>query len=224
MLGADDVNIFLGSDRKYPLCELSTAYTASNIAASTVEATATSNTVTWKYTCVVTHVDCSTTTTTGNSSSSVTFSQNTTNSKKTVSGNISWNGILVPYSFMQKGVPAYTAPTAKSLTYNGSAQALVNAGSTSHGTIQYSSDGTNWGVTIPSGTNATSYTVYYKVVGDSNYNDVAEATVIVTISQASSSNNLTVNSVTGSNESIIVELQAQINRLVKEIETLSFEI
>ena len=101
MLGADDISLFLGVDRKYPLCEISTAYTASNVTASAVEASSTSNTVTWDYTSLVTNVDCTTTTTTGNASSSVTFSQNTTNNKKTISGSISWNGILIPYSFIK---------------------------------------------------------------------------------------------------------------------------
>ena len=186
-LGTVEVSAFVGDERIYPLCELSTAYTANNIVANTVESTATSNTVTWDYTCVTTAVDCSTVNTTGSSSSSVTFSQNTTNNSKTVEGNITWNGISIPYSFMQKGVPAYTAPTAKSLTYNGSAQELANAGSVTGGTMQYSSDNINWGSTIPSGTNATSYTVYYKIVGDASHSDIAAQSISCSIGKADQS-------------------------------------
>ena len=81
--------------------------------------------------------------------------------------------------------PTVTAPTTKSLTYNGSAQALVNAGSTTGGTLQYSlSSGTGYGDAIPTQTNAGTYTVYYKVNGNTNYNAVAEASVSVTINQA----------------------------------------
>ena len=85
--------------------------------------------------------------------------------------------------------PTYTAPTAKTLTYNGTtntngtAQALINAGSATGGTMQYSTDNTNWSTEIPTGTNAGSYTVYYRVVGDTNHNDVAAQSINVTIAR-----------------------------------------
>lgn len=80
-----------------------------------------------------------------------------------------------------KVTPTVTAPTAKTLTYSGSAQALVNAGSANWGTLKYSLDNSTWGTSVPTGTNATSYTVYYKVVGDSNINDVAAKSVACSI-------------------------------------------
>ena len=80
--------------------------------------------------------------------------------------------------------PTVTAPSAKSLTYNGSAQALVNAGSTTGGTLQYSlSSGTGYSDAVPTQTNADTYTVYYKVNGNTNYNAVTEQSVSVTINQ-----------------------------------------
>jgi methionine-rich copper-binding protein CopC len=82
---------------------------------------------------------------------------------------------------ISKVTPTVTAPTAKTLTYSGSAQALVNAGSTNWGTLQYSLDNSTWSTSIPTGTNATSYTVYYKVVGNSNINDVAAKSVSCSI-------------------------------------------
>ncbi len=83
-----------------------------------------------------------------------------------------------------KATPTVTAPTAKTLTYNGSAQVLINAGSTTGGTMQYSltQNGT-YSATIPTGTNAGSYTVYYKVVGNSNYNDNNGGNIPVTINK-----------------------------------------
>ena len=58
-----------------------------------------------------------------------------------------------------------TAPTKKSgLNYNTSAQALINAGTATNGTIQYSTDGSSYDTTIPTGTNAGNYNVWYKVV------------------------------------------------------------
>ena len=71
--------------------------------------------------------------------------------------------------------PKVTAPTANTLTYNGEAQALVSAGSTDFGTMLYSltEDG-EYTTSIPTGTNAVSYTVYYYVQGNENANDSAE--------------------------------------------------
>ena len=58
------------------------------------------------------------------------------------------------------------------LTYNGTAQDLVILSGTplsSSNTMMYSTDGTTWSSTIPQGTNAGNYTVYYKVyVGENN--------------------------------------------------------
>ena len=78
-----------------------------------------------------------------------------------------------------------TPPTGKSnLVYNGVAQDLITAGSTTTGTIEYSLDGTTYAETIPQGTDAGSYTVYYKVTGDANHNDIAAQHFDVTIAKA----------------------------------------
>ena len=75
-----------------------------------------------------------------------------------------------------------TPPTGKNnLVYNGTAQELITAGSTTTGTMEYSLDGTTYAETIPQGTNAGSYTVYYKVIGDANHNDIAAQNFQVTI-------------------------------------------
>ncbi len=81
-----------------------------------------------------------------------------------------------------KATPAVTAPTAVAdLVYKGSAQALVNAGSTDFGTLLYSLDGQNYSADIPTGTDAGTYTIYYKVEGSDNWNAVAAQTIEVTI-------------------------------------------
>ena len=75
-----------------------------------------------------------------------------------------------------------TYPTAKTLKYTGNAQELVNAGSSTTGQIQYKVGTTGtYSTKIPTGTDVGTYTVYYKVVGDSNHNDVAERSLNVTI-------------------------------------------
>ncbi len=72
-----------------------------------------------------------------------------------------------------KATPTVTAPTAAELTYTGSAQALVKSGTTDHGTLLYSLDGKTYGEEIPTGTDAGTYTVYYKVEGKQNWNEVS---------------------------------------------------
>ena len=87
------------------------------------------------------------------------------------------------YVIISRVAPGYTAPAAiDGLTYSGSAQALVRAGSTAHGKLLYSlsKDGT-YSETIPTGTDAGEYTVWYKVEGDSNHKDSQPGSVTATI-------------------------------------------
>lgn len=76
------------------------------------------------------------------------------------------------------------APTPKSgLTYNGDVQQLINEGTATGGEMQYSLDATTWNTTIPTAKDAGTYTVYYKVAGDANHNDIEQKTIKVTIAQ-----------------------------------------
>ena len=79
-----------------------------------------------------------------------------------------------------------TPPTAQeNLTYTGQEQALITAGSvTSGGTMQYSlTENGTYSPVIPTGTDAGTYTVWYRVIGDANHNDTAPASVAVSIGQ-----------------------------------------
>ena len=78
-----------------------------------------------------------------------------------------------------------TAPAGKTgLTYTGAAQALVTAGTASVGEVVYSLAETGtYSTTIPTGTNAGSYTVWYKIADTDNYNGTAPVKVDVTISK-----------------------------------------
>lgn len=82
---------------------------------------------------------------------------------------------------------SYTAPSARSLTYNGGAQNLINAGSTSDGTIQYSTNGSSWSTTVPTGTTAGNYTVYWRIIGDADHVDKPAESIAVNIAKASRS-------------------------------------
>ena len=75
-------------------------------------------------------------------------------------------------------------PTAQeNLTYTGQEQALITAGSvTSGGIMQYSlTENGTYSQDIPAGTDAGTYTVWYRVIGDANHNDTAPASVEVSI-------------------------------------------
>lgn len=76
--------------------------------------------------------------------------------------------------------PTLTGPEGKTLDYNLGAQELVS-GVTSGGTLEYSMDGEAWNTDIPTGTDAGEYIVYWRVVGDRNYNDHEGGSVKATI-------------------------------------------
>ncbi len=99
------------------------------------------------------------------------------------SGNYEDYTITVTVTVTDKLVPVVTAPTAiTGLIYNGSDQTLITAGSTNGGELQYSlTSGSDYSTELPKATNAGDYTVYYKVVGDADYADVAEDSFSVKI-------------------------------------------
>ena len=88
------------------------------------------------------------------------------------------------FSIAKAASSVTTVPTANTLTYTGSAQALVTAGAASGGTMQYSLDNQTFAETVPTGTNVGSYTVYYKVVGDANHENAEGGQVVVAIAKA----------------------------------------
>ena len=85
----------------------------------------------------------------------------------------------------RKQDPKYTPPTANpGLTYNGREQVLINKGSAEGGIMQYRLDGGTYSTDLPTATNAGTYTIYYKVVGDASHNDTEERSITVTIGKA----------------------------------------
>lgn len=67
------------------------------------------------------------------------------------------------------------------LVYTGAALTLIQAGEAAGGEMQYSLDNSNWSTNLPTGTDASDYTVYYRVVGDANHTDIDAASFNVTI-------------------------------------------
>ena len=92
---------------------------------------------------------------------------------------------------IKKADVTLTAPTPISgLKYNAQAQTLLNAatvtgpGDMSDVQIKYSLDQTNWTDAVSQGTDAGSYTVYYKVLGGANHKDKTAQTVTASIAKA----------------------------------------
>lgn len=97
---------------------------------------------------------------------------------------------------IQKADPVVTPPVAATLTYDGTGtpnhpatfqNLLTSEGSTTAGTMFWKLDDGEYSSVFSNdnfqGKNAGDYTVYYKVVGDDNYNDVAEASITATIAK-----------------------------------------
>ena len=74
-----------------------------------------------------------------------------------------------------------SAPVANTLTYTGSAQALVTSGTASNGTMKYKLGDGSWQDTVPTATSVGTYTVYYKAAGGTyggtTYSDSSEGSV-----------------------------------------------
>lgn len=179
-LGISDISIYLGIGIVYPLRPIanavitctSTTYNGNNQIAQTI-------TVVFNGETLIEGTDYNVISNSGGI--------NAGNYTVTVEGINRYEGTLNGTFTINKANITYTAPTAKSLTYNGSAQALLNAGSNNVGTMQYSNDESNWSTTIPTGTNANNYTSYWRIVGNNNYNDVASASINTTIVKADQS-------------------------------------
>ena len=82
---------------------------------------------------------------------------------------------------IEKAASSCTPPAGLQPVYTGSALALVSAGSATGGRMEYRLDGKPWSQDIPTAIEPGDYTVYYRVVGDSNHTDLAAASVTAKI-------------------------------------------
>lgn len=121
--------------------------------------------------------------------------ENVGTGKATIVGIGNYSGQVEKTFTINKADITPTAPTAMTqLTFNGQAQTLVAAGSiTGPGNMeacemQYSLDGQTYAKELPTATNAGSYTVFYKVVGDANHNGVDAQFINVAIYKAALTN------------------------------------
>ena len=91
----------------------------------------------------------------------------------------------VTYKIEEKPVPVIkSAPAALSPTYSNINQKLVSYGEVEHGTMLYSleKDG-KYSLSVPTGKDAGTYTVWYKVEGDDGWKDIAPMSLSAQISK-----------------------------------------
>ena len=82
---------------------------------------------------------------------------------------------------IEKVAPTCTPPVGLQPVYTGSALALISAGSATGGWMEYRLDGKTWSQDIPTAIEPGDYTVYYRVVGDSNHTNLADKSVTAKI-------------------------------------------
>lgn len=103
----------------------------------------------------------------------------------TITGTGNYSGTKEVTWYIQKAIPGVTAPTIRTLTYTGTAQALLNPGNTEQGTMVYSLQETEgYSVDIPKKTDAGTYDVWYKVLGYDGYQNTNPVKLQVTIKKA----------------------------------------
>lgn len=103
----------------------------------------------------------------------------------TITGTGNYSGTKEVTWYIQKAIPGVTAPTIRTLTYTGTAQALLNPGNTEQGTMVYSLQETEgYSVDIPKKIDAGTYDVWYKVLGYDGYQNTNPVKLQVTIKKA----------------------------------------
>ncbi|MBQ8843114.1 MAG: hypothetical protein IJZ65_10855, partial [Ruminiclostridium sp.] len=91
--------------------------------------------------------------------------------------------VTLEFEIVMLETPEVTAPTAKDLTYTGKPQELIEAGSTTGGTLMYKLDDGEYSENIPVATDVGTYMVYYKVIGNETYWGTDEQSVIAEIKE-----------------------------------------
>ncbi|MBQ8790237.1 MAG: fibronectin type III domain-containing protein, partial [Ruminiclostridium sp.] len=83
------------------------------------------------------------------------------------------------FKITKADIITFEAPESKNPTYTNEEQELITSGTAIGGEIQYSLDGVHYSTDIPKGKELGTYVVYYRIIGDSNHNDVAAKTIEV---------------------------------------------
>lgn len=107
----------------------------------------------------------------------------------------SGSSLIDEYTITKKeAVASCEPPVANVLKNNGLPQELVTAGAATGGTMMYSLDRENWSEAIPTAVDAGTYTVWYKVEGDSEHYNTMSQSITVTIEPRAEQAALTITS------------------------------
>ena len=79
-----------------------------------------------------------------------------------------------------KATVNYTAPTAKTIAYDGDSHQLVNPGTSSNGTVEYRIGSGEWSTTVPSASEIGPYSINWRVMADDqeHYNNWTPSTAL----------------------------------------------
>ena len=99
----------------------------------------------------------------------------------TAKGNYGFEPIVRYFSIAKADSMIDTEPAANSFTYDALSHGLLIEGEATGGSFEYKLGDGGWVRDIPMAKDAGEYTVWYRVIGDSNHNDIGEKSVKVTI-------------------------------------------
>ena len=109
------------------------------------------------------------------------------------------------------------------LVYNGKAQSLVVAGTATEGDLQYSLDGKTYSSSTPVGTNASTYTVWYRVLNPKGEVKLGPKSLTVTISPKTVLISVTLTGLSTQSIPVLTVVDGQDNVLTKDDYTVTYK-
>lgn len=109
------------------------------------------------------------------------------------------------------------------MVYNGKAQNLVIAGTATEGDLQYSLDGKTYSTTVPVGTNAATYTVWYRVLNPKGEVKLGPESFTVTISPKTVLISVSLTGLSTQSIPVLTVVDDQDNALMKDDYTVTYK-
>lgn len=109
------------------------------------------------------------------------------------------------------------------MVYNGKAQSLVVAGTATEGDLQYSLDGKTYSTSVPVGTNADTYTVWYRVVNPKGEVKLGPELLTVIISPKTVLISVTLTGLSTQSIPVLTVVDEQDNALLKSDYTVTYK-
>ena len=109
------------------------------------------------------------------------------------------------------------------MVYNGKAQNLAIAGTATEGDLQYSLDGKTYSTTVPVGTNAATYTVWYRVLNPKGEVKLGPESFTVTISPKTVLISVSLTGLSTQSIPVLTVVDDQDNALMKDDYTVTYK-